>query len=87
MLVDISLYVLKKRIEEKGINIVYVTLHVGLGTFRPVNVENINEHKMHSEYYIMSKESANILNETKKIKITPVFFIFTPHFIIITYFF
>ena len=57
---------LLKKIEEKGINIVYVTLHVGLGTFRPVNVENINEHKMHSEYYIMSKESANILNETKK---------------------
>ena len=57
---------LLKKIEEKGINIVYITLHVGLGTFRPVNVENINEHKMHSEYYIMSKESANILNKTKQ---------------------
>ena len=57
---------LLKKIEEKGIKIVYITLHVGLGTFRPVNVENINEHKMHSEYYIMSKESADILNETKK---------------------
>ena len=57
---------LLKKIEEKGIKIVYITLHVGLGTFRPVNVENINEHKMHSEYYIMSKESANILNETRK---------------------
>ena len=57
---------LLKKIEEKGIKIVYITLHVGLGTFRPVTVENINEHKMHSEYYIMSKESANILNETRK---------------------
>ena len=57
---------LLKKIEEKGIKIVYVTLHVGLGTFRPVNVENINEHKMHSEYYVMSKETADILNETKK---------------------
>ena len=57
---------LLKKIEEKGINIVYITLHVGLGTFRPVNVENINEHKMHSEYYIMSEESANILNKTKQ---------------------
>ena len=57
---------LLKKIEEKGIKIVYVTLHVGLGTFRPVNVDNITDHKMHSEYYIMSKESADILNETKK---------------------
>ena len=57
---------LLNKIEKKGIKIVYITLHVGLGTFRPVNVENINEHKMHSEYYIMSKESADILNETKK---------------------
>ena len=57
---------LLKKIEEKGINIVYITLHVGLGTFRPVNVDNINEHKMHSEYYIMSKESADILNKTRE---------------------
>ena len=57
---------LLKKIEEKGVKIVYITLHVGLGTFRPVNVENINEHKMHKEYYIMSEKSANILNETKK---------------------
>ena len=53
-------------IKNKGINIEYVTLHVGLGTFRPVQVENILEHKMHSEYYEMSKETANNLNETKK---------------------
>ena len=57
---------LLKKIEEKGIKIVYVTLHVGLGTFRPVNVEDVTKHKMHSEYYIMSEESANILNEVKK---------------------
>lgn len=57
---------LLKKIEEKGINIVYITLHVGLGTFRPVKVENIKEHKMHSEYYEISKEAAKILNKTKK---------------------
>ena len=56
---------LLKKIEEKGINVVYVTLHVGLGTFRPVQVENILEHKMHTEYYEMSKETADILNRTK----------------------
>ena len=53
-------------IEDKGIKIVHVTLHVGLGTFRPVNVEDIKNHKMHSEYYGMSKESANVLNEVKE---------------------
>ena len=57
---------LLKRIEEKGIKIVHVTLHVGLGTFRPVNVEDVSNHKMHSEYYIMSEEAANILNKTKE---------------------
>lgn len=56
---------LLKKIEEKGINICYVTLHVGLGTFRPVSVKNIEEHKMHSEYYIMTKDVANILNAVK----------------------
>ena len=56
---------LLKRIEDKGIIITYVTLHVGLGTFRPVEVENILEHKMHSEYYIMYKETADILNKAK----------------------
>lgn len=53
------------KIEEKGITITYVTLHVGLGTFRPVEVENVLEHHMHSEYYIMSKETADILNKAK----------------------
>ncbi len=54
------------RIEKKGVNIVKVTLHVGLGTFRPVSVENIVDHKMHSEYYCMSKKTADVLNKTKK---------------------
>ena len=57
---------LMNKIEEKGINIVYVTLHVGLGTFRPVNTENILEHHMHSEYYEISKETCDIINKTKK---------------------
>lgn len=57
---------LLEQIKEKGINIVYLTLHVGLGTFRPVKVENIEEHDMHAEYYHLSKESADIINETKK---------------------
>ena len=57
---------LLKKIEDKGVNIAYVTLHVGLGTFRPVNVENVNEHKMHSEHYQMTKEVAELLTETKK---------------------
>ena len=57
---------LLKKIEEKGINICYVTLHVGLGTFRPVKVDDIKKHHMHSEYYNMPKEVAKKLNETKK---------------------
>ena len=57
---------LLKQIEEKGINICYVTLHVGLGTFRPVSVEKIEDHEMHSEFYSMSKEVADKLNETKR---------------------
>lgn len=57
---------LMKELEEKGINIAYVTLHVGLGTFRPVNTENILEHHMHSEYYEISKETCDIINKTKK---------------------
>ena len=56
---------LLQKIEQKGVNIAYVTLHVGLGTFRPVTVETIEEHEMHSEYYTMSKETAELLNETK----------------------
>ena len=53
-------------IKAKGVNITCVTLHVGLGTFRPVNEENILDHKMHSEYYIMTKETADLLNKTKQ---------------------
>ncbi len=57
-----------QRIKDKGINIAYVTLHVGLGTFRPVNVEDVTKHDMHSEYYEMSEEVANLLNETRNNK-------------------
>jgi len=55
-------------IENKGIKICYVTLHVGLGTFRPVVVEDVKTHKMHSEFYSMSKQVADILNDAKKNK-------------------
>lgn len=54
------------KIKNKGINIVYLTLHVGLGTFRPVKVEDVTKHKMHSEFYSLSSDSANILNEARK---------------------
>ena len=57
---------LMDKIKEKGIKIAYVTLHVGLGTFRPVNVDDVTKHKMHSEYYVMTKETADILNKAKK---------------------
>ena len=57
---------LLKEIEEKGVNLAYVTLHVGLGTFRPVKVENILDHHMHSEYYQITKEAADTINETKR---------------------
>ncbi len=53
-------------IKARGINIGYVTLHVGLGTFRPVKVENIKEHKMHSEHYYLPQETADLINETKQ---------------------
>lgn len=55
-----------KRIEDKGIKIGYVTLHVGLGTFRPVKVDDVKNHKMHSEHYHISKETADLINDTKK---------------------
>lgn len=54
------------KVKEKGINIAYVTLHVGLGTFRPVQVSDVKEHKMHSEFYIVTKETAELLNKTKE---------------------
>lgn len=57
---------LLRKIEEKGVRLAYVTLHVGLGTFRPVKEKNILEHHMHSEYYQISGQAAQIINETKK---------------------
>ena len=56
---------INNKLLEKGIQIVDVTLHVGLGTFRPVKVDNVLEHHMHSEFYMISKESADILNKAK----------------------
>lgn len=56
---------LLNELEKMGVIICYVTLHVGLGTFRPVEVENILEHHMHSEHYILKKEVADILNKAK----------------------
>ena len=56
---------LLKKIEDKGITICYVTLHVGLGTFRPVSVDDVTTHKMHSEYYSMSSSVADTLNKAK----------------------
>ena len=56
---------LLKKIEDKGVKIVHITLHVGLGTFRPVNVEDVTKHVMHKEHYIMSKEAADTLNEVR----------------------
>lgn len=57
---------LLNEIQQKGISIAHLTLHVGLGTFRPVKEENILDHKMHSEYYIIEQEQAEIINQTKK---------------------
>ncbi len=55
-----------QKIKDKGVKIGYVTLHVGIGTFRPVKTENIEEHKMHSEHYHLPKETADLINETHK---------------------
>lgn len=57
---------LLEKIKAKGVIIVPITLHVGLGTFRPVSVEDVTKHKMHSEFYMMSKETAEILNHHQK---------------------
>lgn len=57
---------LLKKISEKGIGIGYVTLHVGLGTFRPVKAENIEDHHMHSEHYVLPGETAELINRTKQ---------------------
>ncbi|MBU5454317.1 tRNA preQ1(34) S-adenosylmethionine ribosyltransferase-isomerase QueA [Caproiciproducens sp. MSJ-32] len=57
---------LLNEIKNKGVNIAYLTLHVGLGTFRPVKVEDTDDHVMHSEFYQLDEENARIINETKK---------------------
>lgn len=57
---------LLQKIKDKGVNIGYVTLHVGLGTFRPVKVDNILEHKMHSEHYEIPEETAQLIKATKE---------------------
>ena len=54
------------RIEEKGVRIARLTLHVGLGTFRPVKVDKIEDHHMHSEFYELGSEAADIINETRR---------------------
>jgi len=56
------------KIKEKKVNVAYVTLHVGIGTFRPVKVDDVLEHKMHSETFIIDEETASVINETKKTK-------------------
>ena len=56
---------LLQKIEDKGVHLVYLTLHVGLGTFRPVSVDNLDEHEMHSEYYQFSQEAADTLKQVK----------------------
>ena len=57
---------LLQQIEEKGVHIAHVTLHVGLGTFRPVKVEDVTQHHMHSEFYIVEEEQAERINDTKR---------------------
>ena len=57
---------LLEKIEQKGVKLAYVTLHVGLGTFRPVKADDISDHHMHSEFCMMSQETADLINETKK---------------------
>lgn len=57
---------LLQQVKEKGVNIAHVTLHVGLGTFRPVKVEDVNDHHMHSEFYVVEPDQAELINETKR---------------------
>ena len=57
---------LLEKIKAKGVKVAFVTLHVGLGTFRPVSTENIEDHHMHSEYYEVSQETADIINQTRR---------------------
>ena len=49
-----------------GVNIAHVTLHVGLGTFRPVKVDDVEKHHMHSEFYVVEEDQAKLINDTKK---------------------
>lgn len=56
---------LLKKIKDKGVHLVYLTLHVGLGTFRPVSVDSVDEHEMHSEFYHLSEEAAQTLRQVK----------------------
>ncbi|WP_019138157.1 tRNA preQ1(34) S-adenosylmethionine ribosyltransferase-isomerase QueA [Peptoniphilus timonensis] len=58
---------LLQELSDMGVEICYITLHVGLGTFRPVKVENVDEHEMHSEFYVMTKEVADKINAAKEI--------------------
>ena len=57
---------LLEKVRKKGVKVAFVTLHVGLGTFRPVTAEKVLDHKMHSEHYYLPKETADVINETKK---------------------
>ncbi|MDO5392910.1 MAG: tRNA preQ1(34) S-adenosylmethionine ribosyltransferase-isomerase QueA [Eubacteriales bacterium] len=57
---------LLQQVKEKGVNIAHVTLHVGLGTFRPVKVEDVTDHHMHSEFYVVEPDQAELINETKR---------------------
>lgn len=57
---------LMKKVEEKGVKIAHVTLHVGLGTFRPVKVDDVESHHMHSEFYMVEEDQAKLINDTKK---------------------
>ena len=57
---------LLEQVNAMGVKVCYITLHVGLGTFRPVKAENLDEHEMHSEYCIISQETADVINETKR---------------------
>ena len=57
---------LLEKIKDMGVNTAYLTLHVGLGTFRPVSVENVEEHVMHSEYYEINEETAELINRTRE---------------------
>ena len=56
---------LLEEIQAKGVRLAHVTLHVGLGTFRPVKVEDVSQHHMHSEYYVVEEEQARLINDTR----------------------